>query len=292
MLREIDDWPEWPRPRRGKIPPSFAAYEQRLRKMLDPGPKRKLLRIPLSPLQLAKEGCRTTEFEALVAQLFPTELPEYEPQPPHVLAALLLRSGYYHAVAERRSTRPYKQRVVDRIQYGERQRSYLWLLGGCRFARSFQVFGMSVEPFTDEQLAALCPEPHKESFADMDEQQCWFLVKREGVTGGWIGKEDWEQIESKKQEEEVPTREAIFKRADEIFEEFERKHNLLEADYPTRGIPVSSGPDEMQEIAAGRWVVRNRGSQLKWSDWAEFIQPNKRCWYYRSTMTIFLTCQG
>ena len=113
----------------------------------------------------------------------------------------------------------------------------------------------------------------------MDEQRCWFLVKREGVTGSWIGKEDWEQIESKKQEEEVPTREAIFKTADEIFEEFERKHNLLEADYPTRGTPVSSGPDEMQEIAAGRWVIRNRGSQLKWSDWAELIQPNKRCWY-------------
>lgn len=110
---------------------------------------------------------------------------------PVVLTQLLFLSGYYHAVIGGESTRPYRERVVDKIQYGARERLHLWLLGRCHFASSFQIQGFSVEPFTDEQLERLGPDPRiqknvwiSRSSYRKDETKRWWLVFRERVENG------------------------------------------------------------------------------------------------------------
>jgi hypothetical protein len=220
-------WPEWPRPRRGKIPPSFSAYEDRLKRILGGrNPHRKVRRLPPLPKQLAEEGNQIREFKALVADLFGRRPhPEYEPQPYYILAALLFRSGYYHALIARESTREIRQRVVDKIQYGRRARSCLWLLGGCKFARSFRIFGMSVEPFTPEQLDHMSPEPRGRMIRETEERELWFLVDRDldVLPDGWVGKEEWEQFESKKDDERARELESHQSEADEILAKLQRR---------------------------------------------------------------------
>src|ERR1700723_76719 len=103
MFRNPPDWPTWPMPRRGKIPASFALYQARLERIIKPPQMgRRLHKLPLSALQLAKEGHRSREFRSLAADLFrDAKPPEAEYHPSRILAALLFRSGYYHRVLAR-----------------------------------------------------------------------------------------------------------------------------------------------------------------------------------------------
>lgn len=90
----------------------------------------------------------------------------------------------------------------------------MWLLGGCEFPRSFRILDFSVESFTDEQFMRIGPDPriHKDAsivwFSDREsEKKRWWLVLRQEVANGWVGKQEWDDIREKKWEEEAAERE-------------------------------------------------------------------------------------
>ena len=214
MSRPAPEWPEWPKPHRGKVPPSFARYEQWLKRILGPSKLgKKVHRLPPTAVQLARAGHQTPEFKKLVTDLF-GNAPKKDYRPTGTLASLLYRFGYYHALIARESTRTYRQRIADRIQYGERERNCMWLLGGCEFPRSFRIFDFSVESFTDEQFMRSGPDPRIYKDASIvrpdereGEKKRWWLVLREEVANGWVGKQEWEDMKKKKQEEAAAERE-------------------------------------------------------------------------------------
>jgi len=149
----------------------------------------------------ASQGHRTKEFRELVTDLFGAgPYPEYEPSPRRILAVLLNRAGYYRAVIESNSTRPIRQLIADKIQYGRRERSSLWLLGRCRFASPFQLFGLSVERFSYKQLVQMNAAPENHAGGE-DEREMWFLVQRDVdvLPDGWVGRDEWEEIDSNSQ---------------------------------------------------------------------------------------------
>ena len=173
-----------------------------------------MYRLPPSDVQLAREGRKTPEFKRLVADLFgntPEEGLLYDSA--DTLALLLDKSGYYHALKAGESTQPYRERIADRIQYGERERHWMWLLGGCEFDRSFRILDFSVEPFTGEQLNF--------AFGDQErEKKRWWLVLREKKQNGWVGKQEWERKWEKKEREEAPKGE---KEMAELMKELEQR---------------------------------------------------------------------
>lgn len=244
------------------MPSSFARYEERLKRILGPSvPRGKVHRLPPSAVQLARAGNQTPEFKRLVTDLFdaddtPKEQRAYEPA--IVLAQLLFRSGYYHALIGGESTRPYRERV------------YLWLLGRCQFARSFQMQGFSVEPFTDEQLEGLGPDPrirHNPSISRSsirkDETKRWWLVFRESVENGWIGKRDWEERKGKWEAANPdPERIRLAAQIERILKEFEPQiRAAISAGYENREIIAAKALNPMaQEVASGR-VVRGEGEK-------------------------------
>ena len=119
--------------------------------------------------------------------------------------------------------------------------------------------------FHDEQLAKLGPESNiaedlkylqsvewksKGTYTLTYDPELWFLVKRERVTSGWLGRREWEQIKSKKIEYEKPEEDALFDRAREII----AKRGLLRVG-SNRPMPPKF---VWQEIASGQIVELNR----------------------------------
>ncbi len=230
MSRAVAEWLEWPKPRRGKVPASFARYQERLKRILGPSkPGKKVHRLPPTAVQLAREGHETPEFKKLVSDLFGNRLEEgllYEPT--NTLALLLYRSGYYHAFIAGESTRPYRQRIADRIQFGERERLSMWLLGGCEFPRSFRILDFSVESFTDEQLMRSGPDRRIYKDASIlrsgdqeGKKKRWWLVLRDEVANGWVGKQEWDEVEKAKWEEAAPEREKEKAEIDALLHKYE-----------------------------------------------------------------------
>jgi hypothetical protein len=134
------DWPEWCKPRRGKILDSFWLYHERLKQILrGDGPLASdpphLYQLPPSVHELARQSEESKEFLRLLLDLF--ELRRFEKDKirgffqaadnrSRLLNDALRRSGYYHAVIAGEPPEEYFQRIADRLQYGRRQFSRYW----------------------------------------------------------------------------------------------------------------------------------------------------------------------
>jgi len=176
---------------------SFPAFHQRVLEMLpaaetvsDPERER-IHQLPLSVQQLARAAEQTSEFTALVADLFgigrdtgwtfdgdASEAAEH-------LGHLIRRSGYYHAMLSgewreyeqrSRSANPeleellylasalppekYWERMVDRVPRWRRVFTHFRLLRGCRFPRDrFKIAGYSVVRMSKDEVWNLGPLP-------------------------------------------------------------------------------------------------------------------------------------
>jgi hypothetical protein len=75
-----------------------------------------------------------------------------------VVPELLQRCGYYHGVISGKAPQPYYRAIMGRIAPAYRQFTTLYLLNGCRFAKSrFKVAGHSILRLSATKLEALGP---------------------------------------------------------------------------------------------------------------------------------------
>jgi hypothetical protein len=117
-----------------------------------------------------------------------------------VLQNLLRRSGMYQALIDGEAPEDYCQRVVDRIQYGERDFSFFWLLGRCQFPRDrFELGGYSVVRLSVSEADSLGPDARarRDIFSDeylpRELKQAWFLRRDEGIVSGFSGGVEWKR---------------------------------------------------------------------------------------------------
>jgi len=240
------DWPEWPKPRRGKVPDSFRKYHERLKRILGDGPDasaaQHLYLLPPSVHELARRGEESAEFFQLLIDLFESKPAD---ETLNFFRDLLRLSGYYQAVIAGTQPDVYFQRIVDRLQYGEREFPRFWLLAGCSFpSGSFQLAGYSIVKLGAQELTSLGPEPGLAEMFVPDEKldadrysHFWFLTRRDDFASGLIGEEQWRV--------RLPS-------VDDALEELLKESDRLFGTASPVRIPISS--DSLQRTnSPGRW---------------------------------------
>jgi hypothetical protein len=261
------DWPEWPKPRRGKVPDSLWRYHERLKQILGTdGPSlsepSRVYQLPPSVHELARRGEESKEFAPLIRDLYELGgleraevydfLRTYGDDGAQIwrgLNDLLRRSGYYQAVIAGEPPEEYFQRIADRVQYGCRQFSRFWLLDGCSFPRdSFELAGFSVVKPSTQELISLGPAPHiaERFFPDenLDAEsysRFWFLKRQDDIRSGYVSHQRWSEKKATQPES------AADKLLREQLDEIVGKDDNLADPSPTQAPDRSPSSEEFPE---------------------------------------------
>jgi len=137
------------------LPSAFRdLYAEVRRKLPTHGARRPGSSLRLLPLTLKAVADRSRTSGPLNALSAATKVPAW------TLFSLLCRSGFYHGVAEGRSTRKLWSELGPRLFQRPVRTRILILLDGCRFPLArFGVPGGEVEQFSPSAIAMLGPRP-------------------------------------------------------------------------------------------------------------------------------------